>query len=186
MFVADQLRQIDLFRDLNDDDFAAVFANLRRVHYPRGALLFRKGDPGDRLYLIQRGQVRIFVPDPQSGEEITITHYGPGQVFGELSPLDAQPRSAGASATEALDVWELHGADFLPLLRARPQIGLAMLQSLAWRLRHTTRTLEAHTPDRFEVGPIDRGEAFRRPAPEGLRSVFEKLERPSPPEEGQG
>src|SRR5207302_321665 len=67
--------------------------------YPKSATIFRNGDPGDAMYLIDVGKVRISVTDAD-GHAVTLAELGPGDFFGEMSMLDGHGRSANATATE--------------------------------------------------------------------------------------
>lgn len=91
------LRQTTLFAELPDDVLQALAARLGKRTFARGMVLFHKGSPGQQLYLIESGQVRIFVLG-DAGAEITLNIHGPGECFGELALLDGGPRSADAVA----------------------------------------------------------------------------------------
>lgn len=135
------LQQIELFKPLRDDEAAAASALFRVRSYRAGALVFQRDDPGDCLYLIRKGRVRIFLPN-EDGREITLRLYGPGEVFGELSLLDGGPRTASAEAVEAVDAALLFRDDFLSLLRGRFELVQHVITLLVERLRYTTRYSE--------------------------------------------
>jgi CRP-like cAMP-binding protein len=141
MSIVDQLKGALLFRGVDQADCEALIKVMRRQSYPAGAILFQKGDPGDTMYIILGGRIRIFVTDAEA-RELTIRHYGPGEMFGEFSPIDQKPRSASAAAAEPLDVLILHRDDFLTFLQDRPLVGLAMMRTLVERLRYTTNYLQ--------------------------------------------
>ncbi len=141
MIAPDELRRFPLFKTVDAAELAALAQVMRRRSFPRGTLLFRKGDPGQAMMLIVAGQVRIFMNDAQ-GNEITFRTIGTGQILGEYSLLDHQPRSASASALAALDVLVLLREDFLRLLRERPLVGIELMHSLAERVRYATSYLE--------------------------------------------
>ena len=138
---AKMLQQIELFKPLRDDEAAMVSALFRARSYPAGALVFQRDDPGECLYLIRSGRVRIFLPN-EDGREITLRLYGPGEVFGELSLLDGGPRTASAEAIEAVDAVLLFRDDFLALLRGRFELVQHIITLLVERLRYTTRYSE--------------------------------------------
>ncbi len=135
MDTADQLAELPLFRKVERPDREALIRLMRRQSYPQGAVLFRKGDSGDSLYLILKGRVRIFTYDSQ-GNEITIRYLS--EMFGEFSVLDRLPRSTSAAAADDLDVLVLHRDDFTAFVRERPIVGLAVMRDLAERARYTT------------------------------------------------
>lgn len=138
---ATMLRQIELFKPLREDEAAAVSALFRARTFAAGALIFQRDDPGDCLYLIRSGRVRIVLPS-EDGRAITLRIYGPGEVFGELSLLDGGPRTASAEAVEAVDAALLFRDDFLALLRVRFELVQHVITLLVERLRYTTRYTE--------------------------------------------
>jgi CRP-like cAMP-binding protein len=175
MNVAEQLQQIDLFREVALDDLYALTERLKREFFPKGTVLFHANDIGDTMYIIEKGRIRIFMHDEQ-GEELTLTHYGVNEIFGELSPIDGLARSASAAAVEDLEVLALHQEDFLAFLDERPQIGLAMMRSLSERLRNTTTYLEEYRPARFEVPEPASGEMMRRGAQGMVADILDEVD----------
>jgi signal-transduction protein with cAMP-binding, CBS, and nucleotidyltransferase domain len=126
MDIAEQLTGSPLFRGVDRADREALIKVMRSQSYPKGAVLFHKGDAGDSMYIILSGRVRIFTHDAQ-GNEITIRHLS--EMFGEFSMLDQKPRSASASAAADLEVLVLHRDDFNAFLRERPLVGLSMMRT---------------------------------------------------------
>jgi CRP-like cAMP-binding protein len=141
MVDVDELRRFPLLRTISPTDLAALRAVMHRKMFPKNALLFRKGEPGDTMLLICSGQARIFMRDGQ-GNEITFRTLGAGHSVGEFSLLDRKPRSASAAALTPLDALILQRDDFLWLLRERPMVGMELMRSLAERIRYTTSYLE--------------------------------------------
>ncbi len=137
--IAEQLAGSPLFRGVGQAEREALIGVMRRQHFVKGAVLFDKGDPGDSMYIILSGRVRIYTRDAQ-GSEFTIRYLD--QMFGEFAMLDLAPRSAAASAAEDLEVLVLHRDDFVAFLRERPLVGLAMMRSLVERVRYTTTYLQ--------------------------------------------
>ncbi|HSN75947.1 MAG TPA: Crp/Fnr family transcriptional regulator, partial [Anaerolineae bacterium] len=107
-----------------------------------GMVLFHKGSIGQRLYLVESGQVRIFVLG-NGGREITLDIHGPGECFGELALLDGGPRSAGAVAMERTVAHTLERQIFLALLEAHPTLARHALYLANQRQRHLTGLLES-------------------------------------------
>lgn len=136
------LRKAPLFANLSDQDLALLAENIHRRNFARGMIIFHKGSLGQSLYLIESGQVRIFIIS-EDGQEITVNLYGPGECFGELSMLDGLPRSAGAIAMEDTVTFNLHRDDFLHNLEKNPCIALNILQVISMRLRYTTIQAES-------------------------------------------
>ncbi len=141
MSLAEELKDFPLFRSVDLADLEALAKTMEIKQFEPSTLLFSKGDPGDSMYLIRSGQIRVFMRDTQ-GHEITFRHYGKGQLVGEFSILDGQPRSAFADAVDALEVWILERSKFVKFLNERPILGVEMMRSLAERIRYTTNFLE--------------------------------------------
>ncbi|HLU08759.1 MAG TPA: cyclic nucleotide-binding domain-containing protein [Oceanobacillus sp.] len=141
MTIAEELKKFPLFKSVELNELEALASMMQQQSYPQGAVLFEKDQPGDAMYLIRTGRIRVFLRDPQ-GNEITFRHFGPGQVVGEFALIDDKPRSASAEAAEPLEVMTLSREHFLALLRERPILGVEMMRNLAERVRYTTNYLE--------------------------------------------
>lgn len=129
------LRGIPLFKNLSNDDLKLVAGRLHAESYPKGAFVFREGDVGDTMYLIESGQVAVVGDDARE----TIAYLGPGSFVGEISLLLAQPRTASLQVVIDAELWALRKKDFEELLATRPSIGLEMMREISQRLVTTTR-----------------------------------------------
>ncbi len=138
---AAMLRKVSLFAELSDHELEALAGSLGRRTFAKGMIIFHKGGVGQTLYIIESGRVRIFVLS-ESGQEITVNIYGPGDIFGEFSLLDGLPRSAGAVAMDRTVTLTLHRDDFLHHLEAYPRIASSVMKVLTTRLRYTTTHAE--------------------------------------------
>src|SRR5207249_3501449 len=105
-----------------------------------GTFLFRAGDPGDELYVIEHGKVRICV-QAADGHQVTLTELGRGDFFGEMALLDGQRRSADAIVSEDARLAVLSREHFLSFVHSSPDVALELLTALANRLRHTDELL---------------------------------------------
>jgi CRP/FNR family cyclic AMP-dependent transcriptional regulator len=132
----DTLRQVPLFESLDDEAAAELSHLLESVDCKTGTPLFRAGDQGDAMYLIERGKVRISV-QATDGQELTLTELGRGDFFGEMALLDGQRRSANAVVAEDARLALLSREHFLSFMRSSPDVALEMLTALANRLRRT-------------------------------------------------
>lgn len=137
--VAECLVGSPLFKGVNLADREALIQVMQRRSFPKGTVLFQKGDLGNSMYIILAGRVRIYTQDTQ-GNELTLRYLS--ELFGEFSVLDQQPRSASAAAAEDLEVLILQRDDFLGFLKERPLVGLSMMRNLAERVRYTTTYLQ--------------------------------------------
>jgi CRP-like cAMP-binding protein len=177
MSIAEQLKNTDLFKEVELLDLEALVTRMEAYQFDQGHTLFYEGDNGDTMYIIQKGRIRIYMRGKE-GEDIILTHYGQNEIFGELSPIDQRPRSASAMAEEDLEVLALDRANFLSFLEERPQIGLAMMRSLSQRLRNTTTFIEEYRPAKEGVVvPATVPHIFRRAGARGgaASELFDRL-----------
>jgi CRP/FNR family transcriptional regulator/CRP/FNR family cyclic AMP-dependent transcriptional regulator len=135
------LQKVSFFSRLTSPELEALALSLGKRTFGKGTIIFHKGSPGRSLYIIESGRVRIFLLS-DSGQEISVNVYGPGDVFGELALLDGLPRSAGAVVMERTVVYTLHRDDFVRLLDHSPRVAKSIIQDLSSRLRYTTACLE--------------------------------------------
>lgn len=135
--IAEQLQTMALFKGVSSSDLLALISIMKPLSFTAGTVLFEQGTPGDTLYVILSGQVRVFTRDPD-GNPITLSIHGPGHVVGDFALLDGEPRSASAAAVDNLDVIALNRADFFSFLPDHISIGLAMLRNLTDRVRYIT------------------------------------------------
>jgi CRP/FNR family transcriptional regulator, cyclic AMP receptor protein len=134
------LRSVPLFASLDDEDAAALRSLLELEIRPAGSALFRKGDTGDRMYLIEGGRVRIHILD-EDGDDVTLADLARGDFFGEMAILDGKPRSASATVEEEARLAVLSREHFHSFLRRNPDLALEMMGAIADRLRHTDEML---------------------------------------------
>ena len=137
----DDVRQVPLFESLDEAAAKEVCGLLETLDRGAGTVLFRAGDAGDAMYLIERGKVRICV-QATDGHELTLTELGRGDFFGEIALLDdGQRRSASAVVADDARLAMLSREHFLSFMRSSPNVALEMLTALANRLRHTDELL---------------------------------------------
>lgn len=117
----------------------AVLCVPRRLE--REEALFLKGDPGDALYAVRRGQVRIGTGSA-SGRRLTLNLLGSGDVFGEVALLDGRPRTADAVAVEPTDLYMVHRRDFIDLLAKQPPVAVRIIEFLCERIRWMSAQME--------------------------------------------
>ena len=132
----DALRSVPLFRALDEMAATELCALLATRDVIAGTPLFHRGEPGDSMYLVEKGCVRISVKDTD-GHDTTLAEMGPGDFFGEMSLLDGNPRSADATASVDSRLAVLPRDDFRSFLRKNPDIALGILTALTHRLRRT-------------------------------------------------
>src|SRR5215472_8629576 len=140
------LRHVPLFESLDNEAARELCELLESLDCKNDAVLFRTGDQGDAMYLIEDGKVRICVR-AKDGTEVTLTELGRGDFFGEMALLDGKRRSADARVSEDARLAVLSREHFLSFMRSNPNVALEMLTALTNRLRHTDELLR-HTATR--------------------------------------
>ena len=137
----DTLRHVPLFESLDDETARKLCQLLQSIDCKAETSLFRAGDEGDAMYLIEQGKVRISV-GATDGRDMTLTELGRGDFFGEMALLgDGQRRSADAIVAEDARLAVLSREHFLSFVRSSPDVALELLTALANRLRHTDELL---------------------------------------------
>lgn len=136
------LRACRLFRDLDEDSLALVAAAMRPRRFRRDETIFHAGDPGDALFVVADGRVKITLPPDDGSEPAILTTVGPGGFFGELALLDGAPRSATAVALGSVATQVLHRDTFGRLVDTQPALRRALLAALAAEIRRLTSQVE--------------------------------------------
>lgn len=138
--VAEFLGYVPVFQRLTAEE-RRVFAGLvREQRVARGALIVRQGDPGDALYVVRAGQVKVTVMG-EDGREVILGTLGATAHFGELALLDGRPRSAHVLAMEATTLYVLRREDFRRQVEQMPRVAWALLEELSRRLREADQKI---------------------------------------------
>lgn len=166
------LGQVPLFAALDDESAATLESILSTRRVTRGHIVFREGEPGDRLFIVMDGKVKIARTAPD-GRENLLAVLGATEMFGELSLFDPGPRTATVVAVTDTTLAALDHDDLRPLLEERPGLGVALLQALARRLRRTNEAMAdlvfTDVPGRVAKALLDLAERFGTEEPAGLR-----------------
>ncbi len=141
-----RLRKIELFEHVSDNALAELVAITKTPRYKAGDAIFRKGDPGDALYFILEGEVRISTDIDGVGEE-ALAFLKSGDSFGEMALVESgATRSAHAIAGTSSQLGVIPRSEFLELMDADPKMATEILWSfvttLAARLRESNKKLE--------------------------------------------
>ncbi len=167
----DVLRSAPLFTALDDSGAEALRSSMTEVHVHKGETVFEEGDPGDRLYVIVEGKVKLGVTSPDGRENLHAI-LGPGEMFGELSLFDPSPRRATATAVSDCTLLALGQTNLRGWLTGRPEVAEALLQALAQRLRRTSDALSdlvfSDVPGRVAKALLDLADRFGVQTPEGV------------------
>jgi CRP-like cAMP-binding protein len=134
------LQQTSIFRGVGPSAIDDLVRRLQVRSRSSGALLVAQDEPGDALYIMFTGRVKV-VLFGENGREVTLATLGPGECFGEMSLLDGRPRSANVVAMDDSVMLVLTREAFAEHLRSHPQTALNLLGDLARRLRRADETI---------------------------------------------
>ena len=148
--VTDLLARSALFNALTPAPRHALAQEMRDVTLDSGEMLFARGDPGNEIYLVVEGRIRISVLS-SDGRELSFAHAVPGDVFGEIAALDGSPRSADATAITSVRLKTLSRSALQHLLSCSTTASLAIIQLLCERLRDVSEHFEAIALHPIEV-----------------------------------
>jgi hypothetical protein len=135
------LKQVALFSTLTLEQLASVDRLMVTRHYLKGESVFRKGDIGAELYVIVDGEVRVHLD--HGGREVTLARHGAGNVLGEMSVFDEEPRSASAQAITDTTVRVLRRDRLHAIVHEHPEVLLEFIKNLSQRLRAMDEKLES-------------------------------------------
>lgn len=136
------LRSLTLFEEVSEDSLAALTNASRWKQAPRGTFLFFQADPANAVYLVRRGAIAILLENAD-GRELVINEMSPGECFGELGVLIAEPHSTSAEAIVDSEVLVISGDTFLYVLEREPNMTLRLLEITARRLQDSSKREEA-------------------------------------------
>jgi CRP/FNR family transcriptional regulator, cyclic AMP receptor protein len=139
--MTDTLAAVPLFAGLDDDGLAGLMRGMRIRRFRRGETVFHLGDPGDALFIVVSGAIKITLP-AETGDEAILATLRPGDFFGELALLDGAPRSATAVAIEATETYILARDRFRELIANEPIMRDTVLATLAAEVRRLTHHVE--------------------------------------------
>jgi CRP/FNR family transcriptional regulator, cyclic AMP receptor protein len=134
MSVVQTLRQIPLFSQLREGDLSQIAQAARERSYPKNSVIVFEDDPGDALYMVISGQVKV-VLTAEDGREVILSVRDRGDFFGEMGLIDDEPRSAHVIAMEDSRLLVLRREDFQRCLAEIPEIAIGLLRALVGRLR---------------------------------------------------
>jgi len=146
-FGVEALGRCRLFTGLGEGSLQSLARNLRLRRFKRGEVIFHQGDPGDALFIVASGVVKVVVPS-EDGEEAILATLRRGDFLGELALIDGAPRSASAIAIEPTEMLALSREQLRALVATEPAIRDALLVALAGEIRRlTTFVAELHFLD---------------------------------------
>ncbi len=134
------LSRVPVFANLAEPDLGRVAAVTVTRRFAAHHVIFREGDTSDTCYVVAEGHARA-IREHVDGRQITLAHFGPGDIFGELAMFDDEARSATVETLDRVDTLAILGADFRRLLKEHPDIAVKLVISLGRRLRETNERL---------------------------------------------
>ena len=130
-------KDVSPFSELDTVAIEKVSDKARRHTFKKNTVIMPEGEPGECLYIIETGSVKVFVGD-EDGRELVLYQEGPGSCIGDIALLDDEPRSASVITLEKTVAWSLSKQDFLLCVEQNPAMSLSIIRSLTRRLRDAT------------------------------------------------
>ena len=165
------VRRAPLFTAIDDASAASLRASMSGIKISKGQVLFKEGDPGDRLFVVVEGKLKLGTTS-NDGRENLLSILGPGDMFGELSLFDPGPRPATATAVVDSKLLALANDQVIGWVTAHPDVSLQLLKRLSQRLRRANDVLSdlvfADVPGRVAKAIIELGERFGTKKDDGL------------------
>ena len=135
------LRNHPFFCDLAPEALGQLCRYAKHSTLKRGATIFSKGDPGNSLFAVISGTVKISISSVD-GRNAILNLIGAGEIFGEMSVLDGQARSTDATANTGCEIFAIDRREFLPFMRNQPELAMKFIELLCMRVRRTSDQVE--------------------------------------------
>lgn len=135
------LSKIPIFKFLPEEDHISLVSLWKMKTLKAGEVLFRKGEPGSAMYVIEEGEIEILLPVDPPVNELQLSILKEGEFFGELSLFADTPRTASARAHTETRLVEMQRGDFITFVMERPSVGISMLSEMAKRLLLTNELI---------------------------------------------
>ena len=169
----DFLQQTALFADINGAQLQTIAQHIIPRTFNQGEIIFHEGDPGQFLYLVQSGQVRIFINGLDGSETSVILFGKPGDIFGELAVIDGLTRSASAIALDETVLYTMSRENFREQMREYPQLALNFMKVLSQRVRYSTKQVDSlatlDVPQRLARKLLELAQDYGRAASNGVQ-----------------
>jgi len=172
------LRHHPLFRDLERSVLDQLCRYVKTRVVKRGATIFSKGDPGNSLFAVSSGTVKIGVSS-SDGRDAIFNLIGVGEIFGEIALLDGHARTADAIATTDCILLMIDRREFIPFLQSQPMLAMKFIELLCTRLRwiseHVEQIILPHLPGRLAKALIRLADK-RQPTATNHKMTITQLE----------
>jgi len=140
--MVDFLSNVSIFNDLSNSEIEEIQKFFKKRNYPKGSMVILEEEFGDTVFIIKKGTVKITRVNDE-GKEVILSLMGEYEVFGEMSVLDGEARSANVLAQEDCELLSIRSEDFLALLRGNFKISYGLMAQLAKRIRKSDMRIEA-------------------------------------------
>lgn len=130
-----------MFAELGPEELQRISGLCHTKQLAAGETLFQKGDQGDALFGVRKGQIRIET-GAADGTRLTLNFLGPGDLFGEVAVLDGQSRTADAIAAAPTELFVLRRDDFMAHLEREPRVAVKLIELLCQRIRWMSERME--------------------------------------------
>ena len=140
--INDLLEKVPLFSGLQDEELTAMSRVAVARNFAKHTVILREGDKTDALYIVASGKVKVML-SAGGGKEVILAMLGKSELFGEMSLLDEQPRSADVVAMEPTQLLVIMKSDFINCLAHNPQMSFKIMQGLIQRLRNADRKIQS-------------------------------------------
>lgn len=168
-YEADEVRFLDVVEEADHEWLRSRGAERA---FPAGTALFHEHEPSDRVMFLLEGRVKVAAAS-DDGKERVLAFRGPGEVLGELSAIDGQPRSASVHAVDDVRALVVPATDFRGLLERRPRLTVFLLEKLIARLREADRKRvefgASDTTGRVAARLLELADRYGRVTPHGVR-----------------
>jgi CRP-like cAMP-binding protein len=171
------LGSIPLFQGMSERELDMLLALTTTKKLKKRAILFRKGEPGNALFAVMEGRLRV-IGEGRDGKEVVFNFMDPGEVIGEIALLDQQPRSASVQAVADSTLLTLHRRDLIPFLERNPKAAIKLAVVLVKRVRHLSELMEDTVflglPSRLAKKLLSLAQRYGKPVEGGVR-IDQKL-----------
>ncbi|CAO3431759.1 Crp/Fnr family transcriptional regulator [Azospirillum doebereinerae] len=166
------LRRNRLLGELDSGQMAELVALGHTLRFDAEQTIFDKGDPGDCLYAVLKGQIAIRTSSAD-GKTMLLNILDSGDVLGEIGLLDGRERTAAAVALRPTELYRIDRTDFIPFLERHPRLCTRMMIVLCERLRWVSENIEDavfhDVPRRLARRLLLLADSYGQPSPSGLR-----------------
>ncbi|TDB39723.1 MAG: Crp/Fnr family transcriptional regulator [Actinobacteria bacterium] len=136
-----RLKAFPMFSDLSAEDLASLAGMLTLRQFPKGSFVISQNDKGSVMYLLVAGRVKVSLASPE-GKELALNYLEAPSHFGEMSLVDAEPRSADVIAVSDVEVLCLDARDLSAAIQVQPKLALTLIATLSRRVRSLIGRLE--------------------------------------------